>query len=247
MLVNCRFENFELFSELQKDILDTVIFYLQPHMIKHQVSQKTTLLSENEAVENILLIQEGILKSVQYTPDGRELIHHIFAEGEIFGCLETVTGSRLTALIKVEKDATIISIPGRKFVELMDILSPLKDAVLKYFGMKSEYFIYHGYILKYQKARDRICLFLIQIANKRKSVTYHFSYNMETMANYLNLSRSALSKELHSLESEGFVEIKKIPSIFLILMACIMLLKDRFNTSPCLFLKIRINTPNIQR
>jgi len=209
VLINYRFENFELFSELDKNTLDTVIFYLKPYMTKRQADQKSVILDENDTVDHILLIQKGVLKSVQYTPDGKELIHHIFAEGEIFGCLESVTGSRLTALIKVEKDATLISIPSKIFLELMNTFLPLKDAVLKYFGKKSEYFIYHGYILKYQKAKDRICLFLIQIAHKRKTVTYNFSFNMETLANYLNLSRSALSKELHTLESDGLIEVKK--------------------------------------
>lgn len=215
-MTNLNLGDYELLSLLDFYDLEAAKAYLLPHLHKEVLTPRTQLISLGEAVNTIYLIESGVLTAEKYTAEGRKIIGHIFTSKELYGCLEILSGTEVASFIVVEKKATVYTLPGEIFTGLMKKLTPFKDAVLTYFVKKSEHHILHYYLHKYKKARQQIALFLVQrLAAMQDKRSFTFEVTMEILASYLGITRSVLSKELHSLQSEGIITLKKNEIIIL--------------------------------
>ena len=57
--------------------------------------------------------------------------------------------------------------------------------------------------------RGRLSAYLSYMSVKNKSTTFQIPFNRQQLADYLNLDRSALSKELGKMQKEGLLEFYK--------------------------------------
>lgn len=57
--------------------------------------------------------------------------------------------------------------------------------------------------------RSRLFIYLSTEAAKSKSTTFQIPFDRQGLADYLNLDRSALSKELGKMRDEGILEFHK--------------------------------------
>ena len=57
--------------------------------------------------------------------------------------------------------------------------------------------------------RGRLLIYLSSQASKAESTVFQISFNRQELADYLNLDRSALSKELGKMRDEGLLEFRK--------------------------------------
>ncbi len=57
--------------------------------------------------------------------------------------------------------------------------------------------------------RSRLFIYLSTEAAKAKSTTFQIPFDRQGLADYLNLDRSALSKELGKMRDEGILEFHK--------------------------------------
>ena len=57
--------------------------------------------------------------------------------------------------------------------------------------------------------RGRLLIYLSSQASKAESTVFQISFNRQELADYLNLDRSALSKELGKMRDEGILEFRK--------------------------------------
>ncbi len=72
-----------------------------------------------------------------------------------------------------------------------------------------KYFSY-SLTLKNKKVRSRICSYLLyMIDNDDLKEKYIQLYNYDIFPRYLNLTRSAVSRELHSLQKEESITMEK--------------------------------------
>ncbi|MDU6871504.1 MAG: helix-turn-helix domain-containing protein, partial [Lactobacillus gasseri] len=55
--------------------------------------------------------------------------------------------------------------------------------------------------------REKIFAYLTDIYKRQQSTTIHLPHNREQMAEVLNVSRTALSRELGRLRDEGIIDI----------------------------------------
>lgn len=63
--------------------------------------------------------------------------------------------------------------------------------------------------------RSRLFIYLSTEAAKAKSTTFQIPFDRQGLADYLNLDRSALSKELGKMRDEGILEFHKTNSYFI--------------------------------
>ena len=55
--------------------------------------------------------------------------------------------------------------------------------------------------------REKIFAYFTDLYNRQQSTTIHLPHNREQMAEVLNVSRTALSRELGRLRNEGIIDI----------------------------------------
>lgn len=61
----------------------------------------------------------------------------------------------------------------------------------------------------FKKIRQKISVYLSSIALKEETNEFYIPYNRQELADYLNVDRSALSKELMEMKKEGLLDYNK--------------------------------------
>lgn len=61
----------------------------------------------------------------------------------------------------------------------------------------------------YKKIRPRVSAYLSAVAIKNKSNEFYIPFDRNELSDYLNVDRSALSRELMNMKKEGLIEYKK--------------------------------------
>lgn len=203
--------SFELFCELQKEELHMVANHLVPSSTLQELKPKEAIIQPGSCCTHIIFVLRGVIKTVQYTQDGKELVGNIFTRGSMFGCIEAVTGHLFNSYVKAVQNTSLLLFPVQSFKTLMQTYLPFKDAVIHDMAARSEDFVAHSFILKQKKARNRIALHLLHHTShcRTHSLDYRFLFNIELLARYLNLTRSVLSRELHAMQEEGLLILGK--------------------------------------
>lgn len=57
--------------------------------------------------------------------------------------------------------------------------------------------------------RVRVMLYLNSMYIQKKSAYFHIPFDRQQLADYLNVERTALSKELHKMQNDGLIEFRK--------------------------------------
>ena len=65
------------------------------------------------------------------------------------------------------------------------------------------------YYLQLKTIRGKISKFLLEESDKINSTTFSLNFNRQKMAEFLNVSRPSLSRELSRLKAEGIIDFYK--------------------------------------
>ena len=65
------------------------------------------------------------------------------------------------------------------------------------------------FITSNKTIRNRVLAYLSYVSIQKKSTSFQIPFNRQQMADYLNVERSALSKELSKLKKEGLLDYNK--------------------------------------
>ena len=65
------------------------------------------------------------------------------------------------------------------------------------------------FFTSFKKIRDRLLAYFSYMSFKTNSKTFNIPFNRQGLADYLNVERSALSKEMGKMKDEGIIEFYK--------------------------------------
>lgn len=131
-----------------------------------------------------------------------------FEETKAFGCAQVYSTGIFPYSVIADKRSSILKIEKEKF---LDFLMTYKPALL-YFFNEMNYYSYH--MQKQLKAknmktvRDKFITFLKSNRGVENGVV-KLKFNILELANYLGVSRPALSKEISKLAKEGYIVVEK--------------------------------------
>lgn len=202
--------SYHIFEELEGDSLKAAAAYLAPSLKIEEISSRTTVLTPGDEVNDLILVERGVIKIIKYLPDGKEIVGDIFTDHQVFGFMEIVKEIPVRSYLQAEKGSRLIFIPKARFLKLMEMMIPFKDAVISFLCSHIDRLISYSIVLKYKKVRDRICMHLYNqyYRNPHKQST-DFYFTLDFFAQYLNLTRSAVSRELHDMEAQGIITLEK--------------------------------------
>ena len=64
-------------------------------------------------------------------------------------------------------------------------------------------------ILSHRSTQDRLMAYLRAVAQQKCTVEFDIPFDRQQLADYLNLDRSAMSKELGRMRDEGLIQTNK--------------------------------------
>jgi len=176
-------------------------------------SRGETILRAGERVRELGLVLSGLvhIESVDYW--GNRSILGAAAPGEIFAESYAVCGESLMVSAVAAEDTRVL------FADLERLLAPenaarpwhgkLLHALTRLCARKNLALSSRIFSTTPKTVRGRLLTFLSEQAVKNGGTEFSVPFDRQQMADYLNLDRSALSKELGKMRDEGLLEFRK--------------------------------------
>lgn len=166
--------------------------------------RKGQIVSDRQTGQEILgLIAKGSLDVYSIAMDGREIILSQLKPGDCFGIINLFTDTELPTVLRCRKDTTILTIPKKK---LLAIMESDRDLTLRYAcicNQKMQFLINKIEFLTMQSGRNKLIQYLL-MAKEQAGVIFT-ECSKEALASMLGISRASLFRELASLQEQSLI------------------------------------------
>ncbi len=202
----------KLFSGLTMEEAESLLPLLSVQE-KH-FEKGAVLVNMDEKIDYVGAVSSGELSIFKEDVYGHPNLIRKVKANKLFGIEVACTPTQISPLvITSDTDSTIITFPfhmiglpsaipdGLRCLILKNILELVANANMRQ--------LYKIDILSKKSLRDRILLYLSLQARRKKTNEIYIPFNREEFASYLCVDRSALSRELGRMRSEGLIEFDK--------------------------------------
>ncbi|MEA4887850.1 MAG: Crp/Fnr family transcriptional regulator [Clostridiaceae bacterium] len=177
------------------------------------------------------LVLAGEVHIQQEDFSGNRLIIGVFSPGELFGEVSAFAGlGRWPNTVLASKDSHILFIPiekiSRPCSRVCDAHQTLIRNMLEIVAGKAIFMNNRISYLKRKSMREKLAAYLYDLYCQQDSEHLNLPLNRENLADYLNVSRSSMSREMGRMRNEGLIDfhrsslvIKNIPAMCRLNMA----------------------------
>lgn len=171
------------------------------------------ILLTGDATDDVGVVLEGSVNIENIDLWGKRTILSNIVQGQIFGETYAITGELLMVDAVAAEDCRILFLNGAGIVNghhadrtwhKKVIHNLLKISTRKNLELSTRIFQ-----TSFKKTRPRIESYLTAVSRKSGSREFDIPFNRQQLADYLNLDRSALSKELMHMRNEGLLDFHK--------------------------------------
>ncbi len=197
-----------IFSSLDAQQLLKVV-----DLIIHKEYKKGELLVlEGEALNSLVIINEGQVKAFRTTQEGREQILHIFSEGDFFGERNLLRDQASAYSIEALEETHICLIHKRQFQILVQAYPDIALKVMEELCQRLDRLENTVETMGTRTVEARVSAVLLEFANKYgkphpKGLMIELPLNREGIANYIGLTRETVSRKMSLLQEEGVLEM----------------------------------------
>jgi len=202
-------ENSHICNSLSEADLSLLHNLLSPNSHTKTFQKNETIISIGDSSKHIYLLQKGTIKSINYTLTGEEISFFYFYSGEFVGLLNCLNFSPYNSQYIAYDMCEVVIIPSENFMKALDFIPVFTKSILLDVADRSIKLVKLETLSRQRKTRDRICAYLYMQYTETNQFNYTFPFTIEHLAKRLNLTRSALSKELHFLENQGIIQLRK--------------------------------------
>jgi CRP-like cAMP-binding protein len=201
-----------LFQDIKEEQLNIMLECLKPKICNYKKDQFITF--EGEKFDGIGIVISGNSAITKETMAGNRIIISIIEPGSIFG--EIVAFSKKDvwpATLVALKDCKVMFLPSEKIVGecenlcschrtlIMNMLKIISDKALV-LNRKVDY-------LALKSIREKISTYLLEQYKKTGSQTFTLQLNRNELADFLNVSRPPLSREMCKMRDEGIIDFDR--------------------------------------
>ncbi|SHJ42379.1 Crp/Fnr family transcriptional regulator [Propionispora hippei] len=198
-----------LFHAVPATALPEVLAFLQPAIISY--AKGAYVATAGEPVASLGVLLTGQAQVIKETVAGDRVIMATLAAGDLFG--EMAAFSRQgywPATVVAQSDCTVAFLPPDRLLEgcavngqagmqlLQNLLLIISERALL-LHRKVEY-------LSMKSLRARIAAYLLEQQRHSGKLTFSLPHNRSELADFLQVSRTALSRELGRMRDEGLLE-----------------------------------------
>ena len=178
------------------------------------VGKRELLFWEEETINQIGIIVSGSMAIIKLYSNGNEHLFQKLGKGYILGAEIACTKTKMSPYsVQALEDSKIFTFSydyleeKRKLPE--ELRLKIQNHLLQFIASENIRKYYKINILSTHSLRERILLYL-QIQKRKKGTNcFEIPFDRNQLANYLCVNRSALSKELSSMRSDGILKCYK--------------------------------------
>lgn len=173
---------------------------------KCHYSKGMIVYQENDLCDRIGLIQKGKLQLTHYTCNGEERVMATLKKNDLFGdfLINSFHPYYPGNLVAIE-DTEIAFLDKASMNHLIKSNDGFRQYYLSQLSEKALKLNYHNKILMQCSLREKIIMWLDHEAIERKTNIIPIQ-SKEDLANYFNVARPSLSRELAKMKKDGLIE-----------------------------------------
>lgn len=202
----------ELFSNIEQQDLLSMLSCLCPNITSYK--KKNLIALSDDSFKGIGIILDGTVILTKEGITGNRNIMAKLHANDMFGEVIAFSGfTKWTVTIEALTDCTIMFLPPHKIVHscpsscgshttlIENMLSIISKKAL-HLNRKLEY-------LTIKTIRSKLCSYIYELYNTHNSLTIKMPLNRNELAQFLNITRPSLSRELINLKNDGIIDYDK--------------------------------------
>ena len=179
-----------------------------------QYAKDEMIIEEGNRVHEFGVMLSGHGRSMKWDTSDRLIIITLLQKGSEIGVLLAASPEHESPVsVQAQEDVSLLLILYDRLLTRCERVCPKHERLLRnYIGIVAE----KGLVLHERMncllkptLRDKILTYLLRVSREQQSRTVSLPMNRNAMAEYLNIERSALSRELSYMKREGLIDYHK--------------------------------------
>ena len=166
----------------------------------------------DEPDAGIGIVEEGEACIIHSLSNGSQTILEHLKPGDLFGQMFYYHANRENITLEASKKCTIRYIDYqhivKRCIKSCQHHSQLVSNILMMVSDKTKDICEHLEAVS-QRSRDKLMTYFETLSSKNNSNTFTIPFTMSSLADYLSIDRSAMSRELGKMKDEGLIYIEK--------------------------------------
>lgn len=198
-----------LFAGMSPEDIQHITICFQPRVV--QFSKHTYLAIENQPFTGLGILLTGEASVVKETMSGARIILTMLQAGNLFGEMIAFSAKPCwPASVVAQTDCSALFIPPQKIVgECAHACPGHQQLIRNLLGILSEKAILLNRKVEYlslKSLRSKIATYLLEQQKRSGKTIFLLPLKRNDLADFLNVSRTALSREMGRMRDEGLIE-----------------------------------------
>lgn len=205
-------KNIAIFEGIKEEEIENLLKCLEAYKKKFLKNQ--TILSEGDIVDRIGIVLKGSVSVFKIDYFGNTNIITALKKGETFAeVLVCADIAQSPVNVQCIEDSEILFIDFKKIISGVGISCEFHQKILgnmlKNLAKRNLLLNQKINLISKRDIRSKVLSFLNIVATKNKNAEFEIQYDRQSLADYLCVDRSALSRVLSELKKEGIIDFKK--------------------------------------
>lgn len=201
-----------LFSGIEPNYIPKMLICLSA--MRKEYEKGEMVVCEGDSVNDIGIILKGSARSTKLSITGKQIIVSLHYPGGYTAILTAASGKRKCPMsVQALESLTVLFIPVKNMLSRCTKLCAAHEQLLfNLFDSIAERALElhdRNDCLIMPTIRDKVLTYLTKVCCESKARIVRIPFNREAMAGYLNVDRSALSRELARMKREGLIDFYK--------------------------------------
>jgi CRP/FNR family transcriptional regulator, cyclic AMP receptor protein len=207
-----------LFSDLSEPELALVA----EHVVRREYQNGMIIFSDENACRELLIVEEGSVKLLKTSPNGRQQLIGIERPGNSLAEVPVFDGGRYTATAEAIGKTILLRLEAEHFRRICLLHPEVGLKVIKVLAHRMRHLDGLVEELSFSTVRGRLVAHLSRLAEETgrpttRGVAFDLCENNEELAARLGTVRELVSRNLGRLHGEGLIEIRRrtviVPSL----------------------------------
>jgi CRP-like cAMP-binding protein len=211
-VVKLHIHELELFKNISPAETETLLKCINAHIKTYKKDE--FIIEAGNPTSSFGIIIKGAAHSIKWDESGKVTIITMVEKGGTIGVLLAAKPARVSPLaVQATTETTVILFPFKQVLMRCEKNCPHHEQLLQnYIGIIAEKGLeLHERIncLLEPTVRQKVLTYLQKISHEKKSREFSIPLSRNIMADYLNVERSALSRELSRMKRDGIIDYNK--------------------------------------
>lgn len=201
-----------LFRQIKEEELEKLLVCLAFQMKTYEAEEY--LFHTGDEIGHIGIVLEGCIEIIKENIAGERHIIAFLEQANMFGESIVCTSRRVAPVsTRARVKTTVILIPYKRVIEscmhACGFHTQLVSNMLRVLGDKNEMLNMKMELLLLKGMREKLATYLLKEAQRSGQLAFNITPNREALAEFLNVSRTSMSRELARMKEENLIDFYK--------------------------------------